>query len=341
LTAAWLEIQRADAALANPFFHPEFTRAVGAVRQDVEVAVLSDGGNIVGFFPFQRGPREAGRPVGGVLSDYHGVVHGPDAAIDPKTLLRGCRLRAWRFNHLIASQAAFAPHHVATATSPYVDLGDGFEAYCIGRRQSGSRTVERLLRFERKIQREVGPLRFVAHQVDDELLDTLFRWRVAQYERIGAVNFLATDWSASLVRRIAQTDATDFGGMLSALYVDDRLVAVHLGMRSGAVVHGWYSGYDDALRKYSPGMLLLLNLFRQAGDIGVRRFDFGKGPEQYKQSLKTGEIALAEGVVDLRPLSSMARNNWIRLRERVRGSRLRAPAQTALRWLRRRTFKVE
>ena len=53
--SAWLALQRANAATDNPSFHPEFTKAVAAVRDDVEVAVMSEDGRYVGFLPFPDG----------------------------------------------------------------------------------------------------------------------------------------------------------------------------------------------------------------------------------------------------------------------------------------------
>ena len=51
---AWSEIQRAEPQLASPYFRPEFTQSVATVREDVEVAVFSDGECPIGFLPFQR-----------------------------------------------------------------------------------------------------------------------------------------------------------------------------------------------------------------------------------------------------------------------------------------------
>ena len=127
--AAWADIQRADAALDSPYFRPEFTQAVAAVRGDVEVGVLEEGGEPVGFFPFQRGRRNVARPVGGMMSDFHGVVVRQGVAWDPRQLLRGCGLSAWHFDHLIAAQEPFRPHHWSVAPSPYIDLSQGWEGY--------------------------------------------------------------------------------------------------------------------------------------------------------------------------------------------------------------------
>jgi hypothetical protein len=65
---AWGDVQRADPALESPYFRPEFTQAVAAVRPGVVwVGVVEDGG---GFFPFERrgcgsGERRAARPAWG------------------------------------------------------------------------------------------------------------------------------------------------------------------------------------------------------------------------------------------------------------------------------------
>jgi hypothetical protein len=41
---------------------------------DVEVAVLIVEGEIVGFFPFQGSRWNIGKPVGGPLCDFQGVI---------------------------------------------------------------------------------------------------------------------------------------------------------------------------------------------------------------------------------------------------------------------------
>ena len=79
---AWSQIQRDNEELASPYFRPEFTQAVASVRGDVEVAVLEDHGEIVGFFPYQRGRGGVARPVGGRLSDFQGVVARKGVALD-------------------------------------------------------------------------------------------------------------------------------------------------------------------------------------------------------------------------------------------------------------------
>ena len=88
--AAWQSMQRATAALANPFLSPEFTLAVGRFRPGVRVAVLTDGQAVAGFFPFERRRLGAGVPIcawPGTLCQ--GLIHAPGVEWEPQELLRG------------------------------------------------------------------------------------------------------------------------------------------------------------------------------------------------------------------------------------------------------------
>jgi len=79
LVAAWRSIQEREPRFESPYFCPEFTRAVGAVRDDVRVVVIENDGRPAGFFPHQRAAWGRGSPVGGPVSDYHGVIAASDA----------------------------------------------------------------------------------------------------------------------------------------------------------------------------------------------------------------------------------------------------------------------
>ena len=85
----WCRIQSAEPALTSPYFRPEFTAAVAAVRSDVQIGILRQGADLVGFFPFQRSKLQMGRPVGGPLSDYHGLICPRNVQCQPEELLSG------------------------------------------------------------------------------------------------------------------------------------------------------------------------------------------------------------------------------------------------------------
>ena len=147
LARVWIRLQQANADLASPYFHPEFTSVIAAVRHDVEVAVLESDGKIAAFFPFQREHGAIGRPVGSIISDYHGLICPQDFRFSPSELLGYSRLVAWDFDHLVASQVSFAPFQWSVELSPQIDVSCGYDAYVQERR------LERFQQIKKKTRR--------------------------------------------------------------------------------------------------------------------------------------------------------------------------------------------
>ena len=333
--ATWLRLQRENAELTSPYFCPEFTQAVASARRDVRVCVLEEDGRVVAYFPFQRSLLGAGRPVGGSLSDFHGVIARPETAISVVELLGASRLAYWEFDHLLATQAPFSKHHKALASSPALDLSQGFSSYVNSRRQAGSNRITQLERKARKLEREVGPVRFVTHTADARVLAQVFAWKSDQCRRTGVFDFFQLTWTRELVDRILSEDTPHFAGRLSALYAGDQLLAAHMGMRSDRVWHWWFPVYDHASGKYSPGGILLLRVAEAAAADGALALDLGKGDDPYKQSFADFDVPLAEGCATRRSVRAGLR----RLRERTdhfaRTSPFTRPIRPALRTVRR------
>lgn len=337
LIQVWADIQQADPELESPYFRPEFTQAVAAVRPGVCVGIIEDGAEPVGFFPFERRGWGLARPVGGPLSDYQGVVARSGVGWTVPELMRGCGLLGWDFDHLLAAQEAFRPYHWVAEESPHLDLSGGFEAYAEARRRAGSTTIKDTLRQLRKAAREVGPVRFEA-QVDagraPQVFKTLLAWKSTQYRETQTPDVFAFGWPVRLLERILAEQAEPFSGMLSALYFGDRLAAVHLGMRSHGVLHAWFPAFDRELGRYSPGIGLMVELAQAAAPLGIRRIDLGKGKADWKSRLMSGAVPLAEGCVTASVVVGLARGGLHRTRAWVRQSRLGAPARAVARWTR-------
>jgi CelD/BcsL family acetyltransferase involved in cellulose biosynthesis len=323
--AAWDRIQRAVPALDSPYFRPEFTQAVAAVRNDVEVGIFERGGEPVGFFPFQRGRRNVALPVGGRLSDFQGAIVGSDEVWTPEKLLRGCGLRAWHFDHLIAAQSPFQPHHRHIAPSPYLDLSNGWEGYRSNQMRYHRESFTRAIRKLRHATSEAGPLRVELQSTDPAVFQAMVKWKIAQYERTRVINVLGFDWTIKLLQRVLAAKDEAFSGMMSALYMGDVLVAVLLSMRSYGVLHGWFSAYRPNFAPLSPGLVFWIELARLLPEKGIRRIDLGKGPERYKRHLMSGAIDVAEGSVDFRPVAGMMRRGWQKTYDWARQSSLRRP----------------
>lgn len=334
LCRRWDELRRADASLASPYFCFEYVQAVGRVRPDVRIGVIECDGLVQGFFPYQKHSRWVAAPVGGRLSDCHGLIADPVLDLGAQDLLRACGLHIWDFDHVPASQRVFAPHATRHDVSPLMDVREGFAAYVERRRTAGAQRVSQMLRKARKLERELGDVRFEADCRDPRALAQVVQWKREQCRRTGVVDFLGWGWTTAMLEQIAAVDTPSFAGRLSVLWHGDAMLAAHFGMRSDAVWHWWFPGYNEAFGDYSPGGVLLLKVAEAAAQSGLHHVDLGKGDDAYKRSFATDTLPLVEGSVQLPSWSSrwrMARTTGAAF---VRRSVALAPARAAWRQLR-------
>lgn len=307
LIEAWRAIQSKSKTFASPYFCPEFTRLVASVRDDVRVVVIEDNGRPAGFFPHQRSFLGMGRPVGGPLSDYHGVIAEPDCEWELHALMRAANLSVWTFDHLVDDVRKFEPHVTARAPLAQIDLSGGYERYVQGRRDAGSSYITKTEGLARKLGREVGELRFALHETESGAMAQLMNWKSDQYRRSNIIDAFGVDWTGELLRRIAHTQTTSFAGMFSVLRAGDRLVAAHMGMRSRDTFHYWFPAYDPAFAKFSTGIILLLRMAQALAGNPVQTIDLGIEDDQYKRRLMTGTVEVFEGFVEMPSLLARAR----------------------------------
>jgi CelD/BcsL family acetyltransferase involved in cellulose biosynthesis len=322
--ARWAELQQ-QPVYRSPFFRPEFSVAMAELRE-VRVAVIEDAGTVIGFFPYEAMSSRAGRPVGWPRSNYHGPVLADGAEVDLRRLVRACDLATWSFDHLPAELSRFADHSYASGRSPYLDLSEGFEPYLQARRKR-SDVRDTLGKTARKLAREVGPARFVTESPDAGLLSQLVQWKRAQYAETGVRDVLADEASRALLEHFHAVRGTQFAGALSVLYAGDVVAALQFGLRSATIWHCWFPAYNRELSKYSPGLMLLLELAREAARLGVREIDLGKGEAPYKLALSTGSHELLEGCLGATALSAFP----VRARTSARHMLRRAGVHRAVR----------
>jgi CelD/BcsL family acetyltransferase involved in cellulose biosynthesis len=332
--SAWSRVQQGNTDLDSPFYTPDLTKLVASVRDDVEVAIMDEDGESVGFFPFQRSPGGRARPVVGRLTEFHGPITRADLDWNPLDLIRQAGLRAWYFDHLPATRPAYATHSWNFIHSPFANLQGGFGPYEAGLKQRGG-LVSQIRRKERKLSREVAPVRFELHTADENVFKNLLAWKAIQYEQVGKIQIFNYPWTVQLLDSIRRYQSEGFAGILSALYTGDQLAAVHLGIRSRDALHIWFPSYNRALEQYSPGLILLLHLVEGAADSGIRRIDFGPGEERYKQEFKSGDTRLLIGGVDLTPGRTALRKSWYSINQWVHRSRYREYLEVPLNVTRR------
>ncbi|MEV1081570.1 GNAT family N-acetyltransferase [Streptomyces sp. NPDC050211] len=328
LRRAWHEAMDESPDYANPFLAPEFAAGIGTYRGRAQVGVLHEGGESVGFFPYERNAFGVGRAIGLGLSDCQALVHRPGVSWDMRELLRACGLSVFEFDHLVDEQKPFGRFVTGTFASPVVDLTAGDGTYAEWLRATYPGMAKTTLKKERRLGRDVGEVRFVFDERDPRMLHRLMEWKSAQYRRTGRMDRFARPWIVELVDHFFQVREEHFTGVLSVLYAGDRPVAAHFGARSRTVFAAWFTTYDPELRYYSPGLLMHLRMAHAAGGDGVRVMDFGRGDKEYKDWLKTRELRVGEGFATRPHPVATAHRLW---RRPVRGLRNTVLAHPGLR----------
>ena len=255
-----------------------------------------DGGP-AGFLAYEEGRFAAGRPAGRDLSDHQAVVARPDLDWTARELLAGAGLHAM---HLANYPRALLPAEatlVRTYPSPVIDLRHGYDHYLVERRAASRNLVPTVRRKRRKLEREVGELRFVFEERSTEALETVMRWKSAQYAELGEWDRFADPQNVALLQHLSETKEPGCTGILSVLYAGERVVAAHFGIRSRTVLCSWFPTYNVELAAYSPGMLLHFLMAEAAAADGVETFDLGRGAHRYKDEIKSGDLPLARGTL--------------------------------------------
>ncbi|MBA2117267.1 GNAT family N-acetyltransferase [Bremerella alba] len=317
---AWKSILAGNPTLDSGYYRPELTQAVARVRDDVEVAIVSENGQPQAFFPYERGDDHCVGSITGRLSEFHGMIVPQDFALDPAEIVKACGIRSWRFDHAPIWRTELEPFAWARSESPFMDLSGGFDVYAEKLRERGSSAIKQTQRKQRKLAREIGPLRFEYDTNEPEAWAALVKWKSEQYERTNSLNIFRYDWVHDLLQSIRSEKGPEFSAPLSALWAGDQLAAVHLGIASSSAMQIWFPAYNRDLQNYSPGLVLLLELASAAAQHGIQRIDFGKGEERYKYEFSTGVIPLLEGGIDFRFAMPTLLASWNKLNQAIRRS---------------------
>ncbi|QDU76463.1 hypothetical protein Pan97_35130 [Bremerella volcania] len=318
--AAWKSILASNPTLDSGYYRPELTLAAARVRSDVEVAIVTDGGQARAFFPFQRGDNHCATAITGRLSEFHGMIVPQDFQLDLREIVKACGIRSWRFDHAPIWRKELEPFAWARSESPFMDLTGGYDAYTEKLRERGSSAIKQTQRKQRKLAREVGPLRFEYDTDAPEAWDALVTWKSEQYVRTNTLDIFLYDWVHDLLQTIRAEKSPDFSAPLSALWAGDQLAAVHLGLASSTAMQIWFPAYNRELQPYSPGLVILLELASAAAQQGIKRIDFGKGEERYKYEFSTDVLPLLEGGVDFRFAMPTILASWNKLNQAIRRS---------------------
>ena len=291
----WEQLRETNSIYASPFYSPHFTQVVGKVRRDAQVAIFEQDGRVVGFLPFHRVRGRIAKPIGGHLNDYHGAIFEPGLALSDLGLLGAAGLDAYDFDHLPFQFGCGLQLADEVAASPQMDLSAGYEDCIVAKGNSWKRGQRDMSRKLRKMEREIGPIRYEFINESNEMFDIHAKMRNTLYHRMGRRMDYCIGWEGEVLRGLRNSQDPNFRSALSVLFAGSQPVAAHFGIISCGVLHWWFPAYDLAVQRYSPGLQLIDHCARQAAIEGIHTIDFGKGNDRYKTLFADHSILMLKG----------------------------------------------
>jgi len=169
-----------------------------------------------------------------------------------------------------------------------ITIDADFEALHLDRRSRTTRRSER--RRERHLS-ELGPLMFEAHyegSTQEQATDVMFEQRSARFTEQGIHDFLADPGVADFYRALTKMTMQAHGieGFVSTLSVGDTIAAGLLNITHNNINYALVSSMttDEAMRKPSPGEILMRNTLKHCCEKGMDAYDCGGGYDIYKDS---------------------------------------------------------
>lgn len=290
--ALWRTMVAANPELSSPYFRPRFTRVAARVSPGAAVAVLHRGGEIVGFFPFQR-RGGAIQPLGAPMNDYHGIIARPGEAPELRELARllgGARLNvsAW-----VGEARGLIERDCLMVSLPEA----GYDAWYAERRNTERKYFKDKERARRGLERDLGPIETRTNRRDGALLDRLIEMKSGQYRRTGRHDIFACGWTRDLLHALMDEQDGDFGASIATLTAGDTLAAMEFSLHAGDRWHFWFPVYEPAAARCSPGIMLSMDTMRLMSERGYRVFDYGFGGEGYKKYFCNASQTVREGVI--------------------------------------------
>jgi CelD/BcsL family acetyltransferase involved in cellulose biosynthesis len=333
--ATWRALQLAADSTCDPFFAPEWAQIIAAERRDARVAVLEDGGRVVGFLPIQRGSAFTAMGLGAPICDYDGLIASPNADIDLSALPRALKVDRIDFCHLPAEDPRYGAVLQVREEVLQADLTQ-WSSFVAARKAEGSSTLRNLDKKRRKFDREHGELTFEAFTKDREAFDLMLSWKQDQFARTGRPDVLAKPWCRAAHERALDASHEGMSGQMFTLRAGGRVVAALLALQGVDRLHAWMIAHDPEFGAYSPGAMVWHAMVEAAAAKGLVLLDFGCGDYPYKRFYATKTAHVGGGFVAKPSASAMVRSGLFaarRLMEKAPNAALAALPGKAMRRL--------
>lgn len=303
---AWRILRAGDAACDNPFLAPEFALAVGALRADARVMIVTTPGGVELILPVQLSRSGLARPLGAPMCDVNGPIATRDGAEMLARALAKAGIGAYAFTGWAEPHMSRGVKLRTREGSAVADLRGGFAAWLETQRDLNPKHFKKMRRLARQGEKDFGPETVTFGPASPDDLATLIQWKRDQFLSTRRHDVLGAVWTRALLQICAAHTGREFSGVMATLRYGGKLAAAEFGLRSGGTLHGWIAGYDPAFASCSPGLVLEERLLEQAAAAGVRKAVLGTGETHYKKYYASFYTPVDDGVVMARGARALA-----------------------------------
>lgn len=279
----------ADKPFLNSRVLSTWRSGIGEANSRLRLHLLSRNGELVAALPLYQA-RGRHRSIYRGYAEPFDVIAIPDEEVVeylPKWIERLALVHLYRVPDTSPLVTAARRHSRWTVRQqfnrPYVDLTRGIE----GVRQNMSAGRRKSQRRRRRRLEEMGEVRFVDHPSPGEvetLLEAGLRMEVESWKGERGDAVLKDEnryrWYRSLTEVLQEAGWL----RLSALYLDDHLLAFNYGILYNGIRFGTVSSYDqsDEFRTYSAWNLMFESILELDAATGTKRYELGSGNDPYK-----------------------------------------------------------
>ena len=275
---------------AGPFARPGWFAAwAEAFGGDIQLASVGDG-EMQAALPLVATRSGHRAPVNQESPEFTAPTHSDDAlsTLLDETIGDGGSLELTKVSPELAEKTAVAAEKADRKSSievmqrsPYLELPgawDAYEASLSSNFRQGLRRKRRRLEDEGTVVIEVedGKTRL------EELLDEGFVVESSQWKADRGTAIASDPAARTFYSELARWAASEGWLRLVFMRLDERPIAFRLDLVCEGVYYHVKGGYDPALGRYSPGLLLQHETVHNAFEAGLDRYEFLGADEPYK-----------------------------------------------------------
>jgi len=296
----WAALQRETPEFGSPLVGPYFAQLVQRHRGDVHIAIASEDGREVAFFAFHKASHVYARPVGAPFSDYQAIVSEPGLKLDGTAFLAEAGIERMFVSGLMDPHGLFQKSELEPILGYRISVKDGGAVKMERLRQANPKWAKNLRRLANKMDRELGPIRFITGDQDRGSLEAVLQLKIDQYHESGLTDVLRPAWVKAMMEDLFANTNPAFGGCLITLYAGDYMVSGQFGVRQGGWFHPWIASTCPKAHPFSPGIVFLGQMLCHAENIGLEIIDLALGHSHYKSQFARNPVTVLAGQVGRR-----------------------------------------